>query len=291
MYIFGIIPTQHLTDLHEVLHRLKQAGLKLKPKPKCKFAESRSIFLGHDISKGGIRPPSDRVELLQDYPIPTNRKELQRVLGLFNWFRKFIANYSAIASPLYCVLKKNVTFRWTNECSDSFNKLKLSLLNSQALTFPRFDLEFRLAVDSSSKGIGYMLYQLHDADTPRVVRFGSKGLSQWQQPYAPTKLELLGVVTSVLDCASYLRGRHFVVECDHQALRPLFQKHLKGAIYERWLAILQQFDLDITYKPAAQMAVTDALSRKEPFPEILTSSPEEDDPYFKYVPEKAAQIY
>jgi hypothetical protein len=52
-------------------------------------------------------------------------------------------------------------------------------------------------------------------------------------------------VSSVLDCASYIRGRHFVLECDHQALKPLFQKQLKGAIYERWLAILQQFDLDI----------------------------------------------
>jgi hypothetical protein len=76
----------------------------------------------------------------------------------------------------------------------------------------------------------------------------------------------LGMVTSVLDCASYIRGRHFVLECDHQALKPLFQKQLKGAIYERWLAILQQFDVDIEYKPAAQMCVPGALSRNPNFP-------------------------
>ena len=78
-----------------------------------------------------------------------------------------------------------------------------------------------------------MIYQIHPDGVSRVVRFGSKGLSKWQQSYGPTKLELLGLVTSVLDCASYLRGRHFIVECDHQALRPLFQKKLKGQIYER----------------------------------------------------------
>ena len=83
-----------------------------------------------------------------------------------------------------------------------------------------------------------------------------------------------------MDCASYLRGRHFVVECDHQALKPLFQKQLKGAIYERWLAILQQFDLDIVYKPAAQMVVADSLSRNPVYPEVMELSPEEDDRFF-----------
>ena len=288
--IFSESFEQHLKDLREVLTRLAQAGLKLKPRPKCKFAESKCIFLGHEISNTGIRPPSDRIELLRDYPTPTNRKELQRALGLFNWFRKFIPNYSATASPLYSLLKRGVSFKWSTACADSFQCLKTSLCESEALAFPKFDLEFRLQVDTSSKGIGYMLYQMHDKESPRVVRFGSKGLSKWQQSYGPTKLELLGVVTSVLDCASYLRGRHFLVECDHQALKPLFQKQLKGAIYERWLAILQQFDFDITYKPARQVAVPDALSRREPFQEILLSSPEEDDPYFQYVPEKLTQI-
>lgn len=288
--IFSDTFEQHLRDLEQVLIRLERAGLKLKPRPKCKFAESKCLFLGHEISKTGIRPPSDRIELLRNFPTPTNRKELQRTLGLFNWFRKFIPNYSATASPLYSLLKKGVSFQWSPSCTNAFQSLKTSLCNSEALAFPRFDLEFRLQVDTSSRGIGYMLYQLHQKDYPRVVRFGSKGLSKWQQSYGPTKLELLGVVTSILDCASYLRGRHFVVECDHQALKPLFMKQLKGAIYERWLAILQQFDFDIIYKPANQVTVPDALSRREPFPDVLFSSPEEDDPYFQYVPEKSNQI-
>ena len=94
----------------------------------------------------------------------------------------------------------------------------------------------------------------------RVVRFGSKSLNKYQQSYGPTKLELLGMVTSIIDCASYLRGRHFFVECDHQSLKPLFQKKMKGAIYERWLAILQEFDCEIIYKKASDMTVPDALS-------------------------------
>jgi hypothetical protein len=50
------------------------------------------------------------------------------------------------------------------------------------------------------------------------VRFGSKALNHWQKSYGPTKLELLGVVTSITDCYSYLRSHHFVVECDLSAI-------------------------------------------------------------------------
>lgn len=98
------------------------------------------------------------------------------------------------------------------------------------MAFPHYDIEFRLAVGTSSKGIGYMLYQRHPDGTSRVVRFGSKGLTKWQNSYGPTKLELLGMVTAILDCSSYSDGKHFTVECDHQALKPLFQKQLRSAM-------------------------------------------------------------
>ena len=204
-------------------------------------------------------------------------------MGLFNWFRKFIPNYSAIAQPILKLMKKNSKFNWTSEQSSAFTELKRLLKHSSLLSFPRYDLEFRLAVDTSCRGLGYMLYQIHENGTSKVVRFGSKGLSHWQTSYGPTKLELLGMVTAMLDCAPYIRGRHCVVECNHRARKPLFQKQLKGAIYERWLAILQQFDIEIKYKPASEMYVADALSRNPKFPTILEFSPEEEHPHFPYV--------
>jgi hypothetical protein len=71
-------------------------------------------------------------------------------------------------------------------------------------------------------------------------------------------LELL--VTSIVENSRYLRGNKFILECDHQALCPLFQNKFKGAIYDRWLAVLQQYNFEIRYKPASQMQVADALS-------------------------------
>ena len=100
------------------------------------------------------------------------------------------------------MLRKDTLFHLTEEHE---NALKI------AYSIPKFNIPFYLAVDSSSKCIVYMLYQKHQDESGnfskiRVVRFGFKALNHWQRPNGPTKLELLGVVTSITDCSSDLRG-------------------------------------------------------------------------------------
>ena len=283
---------EHISDLSEVFSRFRQAGLKLRPE-KCRFARSEVVYLGHSISKEGISPPKDRVKALEEFRRPTDVKSLRRFLGMVGWFRKFIKNFSALADPLYLLLKKDAPFYWTDNQESAFQGLKDALVNSPLLAFPRFDLQFRLAVDTCNRGIGFMLYQFHsdDPDSLRVVRFGSKALSKWQRSYGPTKLELLGMTTAIMECASYLRGQAFVVECDHQALRPMFQKKLKGAIYERWMTILQQFNFEIQYRSASQMVVADALSRGTPKDaEPMIDSPDDEDPHFPYKEDKTGKV-
>jgi hypothetical protein len=83
------------------------------------------------------------------------------------------------------------------------------------------------------------------------------------------------------------------LECDHQALCPLFQNKFKGAIYDRWLAVLQQYNFEIRYKPASQMQVADTLSR---YPDTRLSTigrmtlQTKKDPYFSYMEEVAGNI-
>ena len=99
------------------------------------------------------------------------------------------------------------------------------------------------------------------------------------------------MVTAIVDCSFYLRGRRFVIECEHQALKPLFETRLKGAIYERWIAVLQQYSFEIRYKPARDMEAPDALFRipktgdTEEF-----SSPDIEDPFFPYKTEIVGEI-
>ena len=285
----------HIAEVSEVFNRLRQPNLKTGPR-KCSFAQSKCTFFGHEVSSEGIRPPVDRFEKIRKL-----HQRAQTHSRPFHWFRKFIPNFSTLAAPLIKLMRKNNTFRWTDQLQLAFDNLKDKLLTSDILAFPRFDIPFRLSVDTSCEGTGYMLSQIHpEEEYPRgasekectwVVRSGSKALTKWQPSYtARTKLKLLGVLHAVLDCAPYVRGRLFYAECDHHALKPLLQKMLQGKLYERWLSILQQFSIQCEYKPAAQMVVPDALSRcKETF-DPPSSSPNEEDPNFPYVPEQSGQV-
>ncbi|CAC5398333.1 unnamed protein product [Mytilus coruscus] len=138
---------QHIEDLQNVFQRLSNAGLKLGPK-KCTFAQNSCIYLGHKISNKGIEPPPDRVQAIVDYPKPKSVKELRRLVGLFDWLRKYIKNFSAEMEPLTRLLKKYERFNWTDEQQRAFQNVKSLLLNSPILAFPNFNLPFRLAVDS-----------------------------------------------------------------------------------------------------------------------------------------------
>ena len=298
---------EHLSTLQLVLDRLKKANLKLNAQ-KSKFAVQKCKFLGHVISTRGLELPPDKLEVIRHYPEPKGIRDVRQLMGLFNWFRKFIPNMAVIARPINKLLRKDVKFCWSCEQQDPLDELKRLVLSSPVLAFPRWELPFRLAGDTSSHGVGYMLYQVYppeelppgttEKDRSRVVRFGSKLLKKWQQSYGPTKLELLGITLSILDCAPYLRQQRFTVECDHQALKPIMQKQMRGALYERWLGILQQFNFDIVWKSfglmgvnasatarAADMIVPDALSRCHPNDKFGPSSesPDEQDPLFPYV--------
>lgn len=88
---------QHMSDLCEVFQCFRDAWLKLNT-TNCTFARDHCVFLGHHISKDGIRPPSARLDIIRAYPTPTLQKLLRRAMGLFNWFRRFIPRFTDIAN-------------------------------------------------------------------------------------------------------------------------------------------------------------------------------------------------
>ena len=211
--LLGNIWTTFIWFEKKVFRRFRNAGLKLGPK-KCSFAAQSCNFLGHLISKDGIRPPPDRVKAITEYPRPKNVKELRRLLGLFNWFRKFIPNYNALVNPLTRLLKKGQLFKWRSEQETAFNDLK------QKLRFPKYYLTFLLSVDTSSREIGYMLFQLDPNDNTQNLATYNRVWLQIIEPMAAIIwVDIARIVRSgcenILDCANYLRGNSFGGECHH----------------------------------------------------------------------------
>lgn len=96
----------HLKHLDLVFQRLRKANLTLKPL-KCSFAKAEVTYLGHIISKIGIKVNPSKIEAVKSFPIPQNQHDVRSFLGLANYYRKFVKGYSKVALPLNRLLTKN----------------------------------------------------------------------------------------------------------------------------------------------------------------------------------------
>ena len=107
--IFSASFDDHLKHLNEVFERLRKAGLKLSPS-KCYFAKQKLTYLGHIISKEGIQTDNKKVEKVKNLKSPKDQKGVKSLLGLTNYYKKFIKDYSNICAPFFQLLQKNTKF-------------------------------------------------------------------------------------------------------------------------------------------------------------------------------------
>ena len=87
----------HCHRIEHVLRKLSENNITLKLE-KSKFIADEVQFLGFKLSECGITPSQDKIEAIQQFPTPKNKRQLQSFLGLCNYYRKFQRNYSELTS-------------------------------------------------------------------------------------------------------------------------------------------------------------------------------------------------
>ena len=258
--IFSKTFEDHLERMGTIFERLSGAGLKLKPK-KCHLFQEKVLYLGHVVTKEGISTDPTKVDRVKDWPIPHSVKETRSFLGLCGYYRRFVKDFSKIASPLHRLTQKDSKFFWNSDCQTGFERLKNLLTTSPILTFPDFSLPFILDTDASGDGIGAVLSQVQNGKE-RVIAYGSKKLKKAERMYDVTKRELLAAVTFVKHFRHYLYGRKFLLRTDHASLRWLSNFKEVNAQLTRWFEALAMFDFDIEHRPGVRHGNADALSRR-----------------------------
>ena len=199
---------QHLTNVRDVLDKLRQAGLRLKP-GKCTFFQEEVTYLGHIVSARGVATDHTKTEKVATWPEPKTLAEVQGFLGLASYYRRFIKNFAAIAKPLHRLTGKGHEFCWTEACADAFKELKHRLTTAPFLAFPDYNLPFILDTDATGTGIGAVLSQVQEGEE-RVVAYASRTLSKQARRYCVTRREPLAVVTFIRHFRHYLHTQLIV---------------------------------------------------------------------------------
>ena len=278
--VFSKTFDEHLKRLNFVFERLDEAGLKLKPS-KCNFLQDEVRYLGHLVSKDGIRTDPSKIEALQKWPGSTSTQDVRQFIGFAGFYRRFIPDFSKVAKPLHDLLKgvpskrckqkslsqrksptnSSVPFRWTGEHQEVFQKLINLLSSTPVLAFADFNLPFILHTDASGSGISGVLYQEQEGQK-RPIAFASRSLSAAESRYPAHKLEFLALKWAVTDkFKEYLYGSKFTAYTDNNPLTYILSSAKLDAIGQRWVAELANFDFSITYRAGKHNIDADALSR------------------------------
>ena len=167
-------------------------------------------YLGHVISADGIATDPDKSNQVARWPVPTSAKEVQKFLGLANYYRRFVKGFASIAKPLHKLTENNSVFKWTEECQEIFIELRHRLTSTPVLAHPDFFKPFTLDTDASNTGIGAVLSQEGEDGVEHVIAFGSRLLTKPERNYCVTRRELLAVVFFTNHFRPYLMGRKFV---------------------------------------------------------------------------------
>ncbi|KAJ9545341.1 hypothetical protein OSB04_025048 [Centaurea solstitialis] len=247
---------EHERHLREVLKVLRDEKLYAKFS-KCEFWLHEVQFLGHVVSRDGIKVDPAKIEAMMNWKSPTNPSEIRSFLGLAGYYRRFTQDFSKIASPLTVLTKKNAKFLWSDKQEEAFRTLKEKLCQAPVLALPDGTEDFIVYSDASKMGLGCVLMQ-----RGKVISYASRQLKDHGKNYSVHDLELAAVVFALKLWRHYLYGTKCTLFTDHKSLQHIFDQKELNMRQRRWLELLKGYDYDLLYHPGKANVVADALSRK-----------------------------
>jgi hypothetical protein len=165
---------EHMQTINRILQRIRHAGGTFNAK-KSYFAVPHIKVVGHVCSFEGRTPDESKVQKIRDWPPCEDLTDVRGFLGTLGLMRIFMNQFAEVAIPLMRFTRKGVDFKWGPEEQASMDALKELLINSPAIKQIDYASGRRviLSVDSSVRGMGYILLQLREDALEYPSRFGS----------------------------------------------------------------------------------------------------------------------
>ena len=275
LVVFSDSWTEHLDHLETILEKLREFGLTAKM-AKCQWAMAECTYLGHVVGGGYVKPEINKLEAVENFPVPKTKKEVRSFLGLTGYYRRFIKEYASMAVPLTNLTRKKCPeiVVWTTECDKAFNALKNMLTSTPVLSSPDFEKTFILQTDASNYGVGAVLSQTDGEGVDHPVAYFSRKLLDREQKYSTIEKECLAIKLAVKAFQMYLLGRPFIIQTDHRTLQWLSNVKDENSRLARWSLALQPYQFEIEHRKGRANANADSLSRSIPPKKVLRTGEE-----------------
>ena len=255
--VCGVSNTDHDANLKALLDAAQKEGLTFNAE-KCFYNKSEISLLGYKVSYLKIRPDPERLRPLLNMRLPKSKPELQRVLGMFSYYAKWVPDFSSKIRPL---VKSNTasSFPLSDEATESFNTVRRNLADA-CVSCIRDNVPFVLECDASDFALAATLNQ-----GGQPVAFHSRTFSKSESRYSTVEKEATAIMDAVRKWNHLLYGKQFTLVTDQRAVSFMFDPirigKIKNTKIQTWRAELGNFDYKIKHRPGCQNVAPDALSR------------------------------
>jgi len=205
--------------VEEILRRLEEHDLYVKPE-KCEWKVREVGFLRVVIGPDGIKMEKEKVRDVLEWLTPKCIKDVQKFLGLANYYRRFVKDFAEIAGPMHRLVRKQKRWNWGSEQEEMFKRLKEIFTSEPVLAAPDLDEEMRVEADVLDYATGGVLSMKCEDDRWRLVAYISKSLSDTEKNYEIHDKEMLAVIRCLEAWRHFLEGARikFEVWTDHKNL-------------------------------------------------------------------------
>jgi len=219
-------------------------------------------FLGVVIGLEGIKMEEEKVKGNLEWLTPKCIKDVQKFLGLANYYCWFIEEFATVARPLHDMVKNDKKWEWTEKQEKAFKELKKRFTKEPVLAAPNIDKKMRMEVDALDYATGGVLSMECEDGLWRPVALLSKSLNETERNYEIHDKEMLAIVRGLEAWRHLLEGVQYKFEIwmDHKNLEYFMKVQKLNRRQARWALYLSQFDFTLKHVVEGKMGKANGLS-------------------------------
>ncbi len=259
--IFSKTLKEHKNHVITVFKILAKHNMTINPL-KCQFGLSTIRFLGHMVGSGSHGPDPEKISAIKGLKEPTSVKQVKSVLGLMNYYAKYIDKFAEDAVPLYKLTSKKIKkFEVTKPAKIAFVTLKDKLCHATQLKTPDINKPFTIYTDASDIAVSGCLSQTDETGEEFPIAFTSAKLNQTQQNWSTIEKESFAVIHSLKKFDSLVFGCQITIYTDHSPLTFLKQSTPPNPKLVRWALSLERYNLILKHRKGSENINADSLTR------------------------------
>ena len=201
----------------------------------------------------GIELVPEKLESVKQMPAPRTPKEVKQFLGLIGYYRKFIPKFSDVARPLTNLIKKDVPYEWTPECTKTFEMLQ--------------NFMYTLYTGASKYAWSCVLTQEYNYEIEGKIKqiyhpitYASGLFKGSQINWATLTKEVYAIYMSVKNLDYYLQDAEITLRSDHLPLRKFLEKKTLNTKVNNWAVEISPYKIKFEYIKGIKNTLADTMS-------------------------------